>query len=77
MPVAMRGSARLDEYGRGRRRVAESEAELQRLTGRAAHLADVLGKSKSVSEEMITILSSFDKRLNSLETAMRPIQVQF
>jgi hypothetical protein len=34
-----------------------------------------LGKSQQMTETMITILGSFDNRLSTLETAMRPTQV--
>ncbi|CAI7917521.1 unnamed protein product [Closterium sp. NIES-53] len=59
-----------------RRRVVISAAEVRRLNTQAGQLREVLGKSKAVSEEMITILNTFDTRLTNLETAMRPIQVR-
>ncbi|CAI5459405.1 unnamed protein product, partial [Closterium sp. Yama58-4] len=59
-----------------RRRVVISAAEVRRLNAQAGQLREVLGKSKAVSEEMITILNTFDARLTNLETAMRPIQAR-
>ncbi|CAI7804716.1 unnamed protein product [Closterium sp. NIES-53] len=59
-----------------RRRVVISAAEVRRLNTQAGQLREVLGKSKAVSEEMITILNTFDTRLTNLETAMRPIQAR-
>ncbi|CAI5953363.1 unnamed protein product [Closterium sp. NIES-64] len=59
-----------------RRRVVISAAEVRRLNTQAGQLREVLGKSKAVSEEMITILNTFDARLTNLETAMRPIQAR-
>ncbi|XP_078434392.1 exocyst complex component EXO70A1-like [Wolffia australiana] len=46
------------------------------LTLRADYLRESLRKSQIVTEAMVSILGSFDQRLSSLETAMRPTQVR-
>lgn len=51
-------------------------SEVQLLQARAQFMRDSLGKSQSMTESMISILGSFDHRLSSLETAMRPTQVR-
>lgn len=56
-------------------KAALSRVEAKRVESQADKLRHVLGRSKTVSEEMITILNTFDERLSMLETAMRPIQV--
>lgn len=47
------------------------------LTERAALVRESLQKSQNVTENMVSILGSFDYRLSALETAMRPTQVFF
>lgn len=51
-------------------------SEVEMLQARAQFMRESLGKSQSVTETMISILGSFDNRLSSLETAMRPTQVR-
>ncbi|CAA7404441.1 unnamed protein product [Spirodela intermedia] len=46
------------------------------LKRRASFLRESLHKSQTVTEGMVSILGSFDQRLSSLETAMRPTQVR-
>lgn len=50
---------------------------LDMLSERAAKMRDSLQKSQSITENMVSILGSFDHRLSALETAMRPTQVGF
>lgn len=45
------------------------------LRQRAAFVKDSLHKSQTITDNMVTILGSFDHRLSALETAMRPTQV--
>lgn len=47
------------------------------LSERAAKMRDSLHKSQSITDNMVSILGSFDHRLSALETAMRPTQVRF
>lgn len=47
------------------------------LSDRAAQMREALVKSQSITDNMVSILGSFDHRLSALETAMRPTQVQF
>lgn len=44
---------------------------------RAEFLRESLKKSQDVTGTMISILGSFDNRLSTLETAMRPTQVSW
>lgn len=46
------------------------------LSERAAKMRDSLHKSQSITDNMVSILGSFDHRLSALETAMRPTQVR-
>ena len=46
------------------------------LSERAAQMREALLKSQSITDNMVSILGSFDHRLSALETAMRPTQVQ-
>jgi hypothetical protein len=50
-------------------------SEVEMLQARAQFMRESLGKSQSVTESMISILGSFDHRLSTLESAMRPTQV--
>ena len=52
-------------------------SEVEMLQARAQFMRESLGKSQSVTESMISILGSFDHRLSTLESAMRPTQVLF
>ncbi|KAI5648365.1 hypothetical protein M9H77_34370 [Catharanthus roseus] len=49
---------------------------LDMLSERAAKMRDSLQKSQSITENMVSILGSFDHRLSALETAMRPTQIR-
>ncbi|KAL8538879.1 hypothetical protein ACS0TY_000762 [Phlomoides rotata] len=46
------------------------------LSDRAAHMREALVKSQSITDNMVSILGSFDHRLSALETAMRPTQIR-
>ncbi|KAK4797634.1 hypothetical protein SAY86_029960 [Trapa natans] len=46
------------------------------LSKRAALMRESLQKSQTITDSMVTILGSFDHRLSSLESAMRPTQVR-
>ncbi|XP_051119852.1 exocyst complex component EXO70A1-like [Andrographis paniculata] len=46
------------------------------LSGRAAQMREALMKSQSITDNMVSILGSFDHRLSALETAMRPTQIR-
>jgi exocyst complex protein 7 len=52
-----------------------AEVGIEALVARAEFMRESLGKSQQMTETMITILGSFDNRLSTLETAMRPTQV--
>ncbi|KAD1241662.1 hypothetical protein E3N88_40170 [Mikania micrantha] len=45
------------------------------LSEKAAKMRESLQQSQSITENMVSILGSFDHRLSALETAMRPTQV--
>ncbi|KAA8539100.1 hypothetical protein F0562_025792 [Nyssa sinensis] len=46
------------------------------LSERAALMRESLQKSQSITDNMVSILGSFDHRLSALETAMRPTQIR-
>lgn len=46
------------------------------LTERAAMMRESLQKSQTITDNVVTILGSFDHRLSVLETAMRPTQIR-
>lgn len=46
------------------------------LSERAAQMREALVKSQSITDNMVSILGSFDHRLSALETAMRPTQLR-
>ncbi|KAA8534587.1 hypothetical protein F0562_032154 [Nyssa sinensis] len=46
------------------------------LSDRAAMMRESLQKSQSITDNMVSILGSFDHRLSALETAMRPTQIR-
>ncbi|CAK9150753.1 unnamed protein product [Ilex paraguariensis] len=46
------------------------------LSERAAMMRESLQKSQSSTDNMVSILGSFDHRLSALETAMRPTQIR-
>lgn len=45
------------------------------LSERAAMMRESLLKSQTITDNVVSILGSFDHRLSALETAMRPTQV--
>lgn len=45
------------------------------LSVRAAMMRKSLQKSQSITDDVVSVLGSFDHRLSALETAMRPTQV--
>ncbi|CAI9779806.1 unnamed protein product [Fraxinus pennsylvanica] len=49
---------------------------METLSERAALMRESMQKSQSVTDNMVTILGSFDHRLSALETAMRPTQLR-
>lgn len=53
-----------------------AETDVLGLMGRAQFMRQAMTQSQTISDSMITILSSFDHRLSTLEAAMRPTQVQ-
>lgn len=50
---------------------------MEALSERAASIRESLQKSQTITDNMVSILGSFDHRLSALETAMRPTQVTF
>ncbi|KAL9265836.1 Exocyst complex component EXO70A1-like protein [Drosera capensis] len=46
------------------------------LSERAAVMRESLKKSQTITDNMVSILGSFDHRLSALETAMRPTQIR-
>lgn len=50
---------------------------MEDLSERAASIRESLQKSQTITDNMVSILGSFDHRLSALETAMRPTQVTF
>lgn len=46
------------------------------LSVRAAMMRESLQKSQTITDNVVSILGSFDHRLSALETAMRPTQVR-
>lgn len=46
------------------------------LRERAAKMRESLQKSQTITDNVVTILGSFDHRLSALETAMRPTQIR-
>ncbi|XP_052198809.1 exocyst complex component EXO70A1-like [Diospyros lotus] len=49
---------------------------LQNLGDKARFVRESLQKSQTTTDNMVTILGSFDHRLSALETAMRPTQIK-
>lgn len=45
------------------------------LSDKAAKMRESLQKSQTITDNVVSILGSFDHRLSALETAMRPTQV--
>ncbi|KAF2296449.1 hypothetical protein GH714_038072 [Hevea brasiliensis] len=46
------------------------------LGDRAAKMREALQKSQTITDNVVSILGSFDSRLSALETAMRPTQIR-
>ncbi|KAF7811495.1 exocyst complex component EXO70A1-like [Senna tora] len=46
------------------------------LTEKAAKMRESLQKSQTITDDVVSILGSFDHRLSALETAMRPTQIR-
>ncbi|KAK4337716.1 hypothetical protein RND71_042203 [Anisodus tanguticus] len=46
------------------------------LSERATMMREAVQKSQSITDNMVSILGSFDHRLSALETAMRPTQIR-
>ncbi|XP_047342097.1 exocyst complex component EXO70A1-like [Impatiens glandulifera] len=55
---------------------AVSPAAVDLLRERAAKMKEALERSQSITDTMVTVLGSFDHRLSTLETAMRPTQIR-
>ena len=55
----------------------DRSAGMVHLLSSAASLKESLARSQTRSDDMISILGSFDERLTMLEAAMRPTQVHF
>ncbi|KAK9723614.1 hypothetical protein RND81_05G012400 [Saponaria officinalis] len=53
-----------------------SPMSTETLGERVVFMKESLSKSQIITESMVTILGSFDHRLSSLETAMRPTQIR-
>uniref|UniRef100_A0A6N2M453 Exocyst subunit Exo70 family protein n=1 Tax=Salix viminalis TaxID=40686 RepID=A0A6N2M453_SALVM len=51
-------------------------AGMDSLGERAAKMREALQKSQTITDNVVTILGSFDSRLSVLETAMRPTQIR-
>ncbi|OIW13162.1 hypothetical protein TanjilG_07768 [Lupinus angustifolius] len=55
--------------------IAVADAD-ELLSNKAALMRESLQRSQTVTEKVVSIIGSFDHRLSSLETAMRPTQVR-
>ncbi|MQL77682.1 hypothetical protein Taro_010068 [Colocasia esculenta] len=62
--------------GRGREGAMGLPQAIETLTLRASVLRESLQKSQTNTDEMVSILGSFDHRLSALEADMRPTQVR-
>ncbi|KAK8595460.1 hypothetical protein V6N13_016827 [Hibiscus sabdariffa] len=51
-------------------------AGMDSLSERASMMREALQKSQTITDNVVTILGSFDSRLSALETAMRPTQIR-
>lgn len=51
-------------------------AAMDTLTSKAASMRESLQKSQTITDNIVSILGSFDHRLSALETAMRPTQIR-
>lgn len=55
--------------------VIAGAASMDTLSSKAASMRESLQKSQTITDNIVSILGSFDHRLSALETAMRPTQV--
>lgn len=51
------------------------DSRMDLLSERAVLMRESLQKSQTITDNVVSILGSFDSRLSALETAMRPTQV--
>lgn len=56
-------------------RAMGSKGEVQMLMSRSKLMYESMRKSQILTDSIVNILGSFDRRLSSLETDMRPMQV--
>ncbi|XP_059665867.1 exocyst complex component EXO70A1-like [Cornus florida] len=56
--------------------LAAAPVGVDMLSERAALMRESLHKSQCITDNMVSILGSFDHRLSALETAMRPTQIR-
>jgi len=56
-------------------RAMGSKGEVQMLMSRSKLMYESMRKSQVLTDSIVNILGSFDRRLSSLETDMRPMQV--
>lgn len=63
------------KLGKNKDTAMGAEDDFGSLVARAQIMRESLGRSQAITDSMITILGSFDHRLSTLETAMRPTQV--
>ncbi|KAH8947476.1 hypothetical protein BDL97_11G043000 [Sphagnum fallax] len=57
-------------------RAMGSKGEVQMLMSRSKLMYESMRKSQVLTDSIVNILRSFDRRLSSLETDMRPMQIQ-
>ncbi|KAK9735132.1 hypothetical protein RND81_04G185500 [Saponaria officinalis] len=55
---------------------SSSSSSMDTLSSKAASMRESLFKSQTITDNIVSILGSFDHRLSSLETAMRPTQIR-
>ncbi|KAL9225021.1 hypothetical protein vseg_000993 [Gypsophila vaccaria] len=55
---------------------SSTTSTMDTLSSRAAFMRESLLKSQTITDNIVSILGSFDHRLSSLETAMRPTQIR-
>lgn len=56
--------------------VIAGAASMDTLSSKAASMRESLQKSQTITDNIVSILGSFDHRLSALETAMRPTQIR-
>jgi hypothetical protein len=74
----MQGNKEGDRHGaksNSGSRAMGSKGEVQMLMSRSKLMYESLRKSQVLTNSIVNILGSFDHRLSSLETDMRPMQV--